>query len=265
MKSQYDDTERYVCQLLEMSGVDAERERALWGVLRHAYMAIALFERLDSGQKATVAYMQKKLQYFFASDFKLKERKRRKTEEKKKPFPHTPYKESKEERQVEIEQKTHTHAVRGNAVAGDGFNARREAFREACLQLRGQCDDQMLADFFNYWSETDRTGRMRFERQRFWNTERRLARWSKNHIASDNTAAAIRLDRTQKRQKQQAAAENREQQAAAVREQDNARREQAAQERKEKMQLSDEYIREHPDSLLARIARQPDNKKSQKP
>lgn len=256
MKSQYDDTERYVCQLLEMSGVDAERERALWGVLRHAYMAIALFERLDSGQKATVAYMQKKLQYFFASDFKLKERKGRKKEKER-----TKEIETKEVK----DEKISLSAERENFGDQLGFVERREVFRKDCMRFLTVYDHQLLANFYNYWSETDNTGRMRMERQRFWNTERRLSRWMKNNISSDNTAAAIRLDRTQKRQKQEAAAENREQQAAAVREQDNARREQAAQERKEKMQTSDDYISEHPDSLLARIARQPDNKKSQKP
>ena len=58
-------------------------------------------------------------------------------------------------------------------------------------------DNQQLSDFYNYWSEEDtKTNKMRFERQRFWNTERRLKRWINKSYASENTAAALRLEKT---------------------------------------------------------------------
>jgi hypothetical protein len=54
-----------------------------------------------------------------------------------------------------------------------------------------------VANFYNYWTERDTTGRMRWQKQRFWNTEKRLARWVKNQYSSDISAAAVRLKKAQ--------------------------------------------------------------------
>ena len=36
------------------------------------------------------------------------------------------------------------------------------------------------SDFFNYWTETDANGKMRFTREITWNTDKRMLRWKKN-------------------------------------------------------------------------------------
>ena len=72
-----------------------------------------------------------------------------------------------------------------------------EAFRKECLGYVSQYEHQLVADFYNYWTERDTTGRMRWQKQRFWNTEKRLARWVKNQYSSDISAAAVRLNKAQ--------------------------------------------------------------------
>ena len=81
---------------------------------------------------------------------------------------------------------------------------------------------------------------MRFEEQRYWNTERRLKRWMNTSYSADNSAAALRLKRTQKKQ---APSSNAEQQAAAKRAEDNARLEQEIKERKAGAVSYEEYLK----------------------
>ena len=70
----------------------------------------------------------------------------REEREKEESFPpHPLYKEQKEQR-------------REFSVSA----ASRENFRQECLKYVGMVDEERLTDFFYYWSETDRQGRMRF-------------------------------------------------------------------------------------------------------
>ena len=70
--------ERYVSDLLTVSGFSEEgAERHLWVLLHHLYSAVAMYEQLSDDDKAIVAATQKKLKYFFESNCKLKERKRK--------------------------------------------------------------------------------------------------------------------------------------------------------------------------------------------
>ena len=86
-------------------------------------------------------------------------------------------------------------------------------------------DNQQLSDFYNYWSEEDpKIGKMRFEKQRFWNTDRRLKRWINKSYASENTAAALRLERTKQNLSKEAA-------KAKSKEADSAKQLQTATER----------------------------------
>lgn len=55
---------------------------------------------------------------------------------------------------------------------------RQEVFSEVFL---GQYPVQLLQDFFDYWSEPNRSHtKMRCELQKTWDTKRRLATWAKN-------------------------------------------------------------------------------------
>ena len=87
----------------------------------------------------------------------------------------------------------------------------------------------------------EKTGKMRFEEQRYWNTERRLKRWMNTSYSADNSAAALRLKRTQK--KQASGSSVAEQQAAAKRAEDNARLEQEIRERKAGAVSYEEYLK----------------------
>ena len=75
---------------------------------------------------------------------------------------------------------------------------------------------------------------MRFEEQRYWNLDSRLKRWIKNQYAADNTAAAIRMKRLEKKQKQQAVAQTRQE--------DNERVWQEIEERKRGAVSREEWL-----------------------
>lgn len=246
------DIERYVSDLLTVSGFRSDgEEQHLWLLLHHLYCAVAMYEQMGDDDKVIIADTQKKLKYFFCTKCNLKERKRTKNEKESiPPYPHANEKENKKEK----DEKTLARAESGKSV---GLEERKQAFRKQCLSYVGQYDSQLLADFYNYWSENTRcTGKMRFEAQRFWNIEHRLARWMKNQYASETTAAALRLRKTKKKlQKEQDAAEQ-QQAAAAIREQADAQREQAQEQSKETQMLTADYLAQNPNGFLARVARE---------
>ena len=153
--------ERYVEDLLTVSGILKDgAEQPVWLLLHHLYSAVAMYELMNPQQRSLIAGIQRKLRYFFGAKCDLKERKRK--QEKENTPPHPLYKEKarkeKEEKNIYIEG--------------------REAFHQECLSYVNKYDVERLADFYNYWSEVnEKTGKMRFEKERYWNTERRLKRW----------------------------------------------------------------------------------------
>lgn len=198
--------ERYVDQVLEVNGFCRGDKEQLRLLLHHLYTAATMFHLMTAEQQALIGRIQQQLAAFFVTKIVLKERKRR---AKKRNIPPTPPNKEKNIPQ-EKDEKTLSLAQR------------REAFHQECLGYVGEYDNQQLADFFNYWSEENvKTGRMRFEEQRHWNTERRIKRWVKNEYASVNTAAALRLDKTRKGKS--AASAERRQLVAAERDDANER------------------------------------------
>ena len=73
------------------------------------------------------------------------------------------------------------------------------------MKYVGMVNEERLTDFFYYWSETDRQGRMRFERQKYWDTESRLRRWMRNQFSKEIAAAALRLEKAKTVKARQAA------------------------------------------------------------
>ena len=118
-----------------------------------------------------------------SSESDLKERKKR---GEKKKSPRTPLIKEK------LPQKIEKESLSLDTDA-------KEDFRKECLGFIGQYDEQQVADFYHYWSEASKRGTMRFQRQKYWDTEKRLKRWCKNRYSSENTAAAIRLKRLKKK------------------------------------------------------------------
>lgn len=115
----------------------------------------------------------------------------------------------------------------------------------------------MLNDFYYYWTDVNpKTKKMRFEEQRYFSVEKRLQRWKKNEISNSIAASKIRLKRTKKRDEQEQTEAEKNQAAAAERQQENAEREAKTAQSKQEQMLTEDYIREHPDSLMAKIYRQ---------
>ena len=219
--------ERYVEDLLTVSGILKDgAEQPVWLLLHHLYSAVAMYELMNPQQRSLIAGIQRKLRYFFDAKCDLKERKRK--QEKENTPPHPLYKEKarkeKEEKNI--------------------FIARREAFHQECLSYVNKYDVERLADFYNYWSEVnEKTGKMRFEKERYWNTERRLKRWMNTSYSADNSAAALRLEREKKKTVKHVATTVEQQAIAAKRAEDNARLEQEIRERKAKAVSHEEYLK----------------------
>ena len=56
-----------------------------------------------------------------------------------------------------------------------------EDFKKELAMYRGEFSDEMLRQFFIYWSEEDSKGKMRMQLQKTWTTRNRLVRWQLNN------------------------------------------------------------------------------------
>ena len=242
--------ERYVLDLLRLSGLDLEGESATGTLLFHAYVAVAMFELMDAEERVLIKGVQRRMKYFFSSNFNLKERKRKTEKEILPPTPLSIEKENKEK-----EEKTTLSAGRALSLPLSDLEKRQNAFKMEIWNHRGDMDMDMLNDFYFYWTDVNpKTQKMRFEEQeRYFSVENRLKRWKKNEISNSIAASKIRLKRTKKRDEQEQTAAEKSQAAAAVREQENAEREAKAEKSRQTQMLTDEYVKAHPDSLMAKI------------
>ena len=237
--------ERYVDDLLTVSGVEKEgKERTIGLALYHLLMSAALRDLMSDDEKELLKALTKKVQYFFCTRLSLKERKR-KTEKKSIP-PNPLLKEKEKKEKVEKPLSLKVGA--------------KEAFHDECLKRIGQYDEQQLADFYNWWSEENEKGQMRFQTERYWNIDNRLKRWVKNQYSAANTAAAIRLKRTKQQQAKEQTDTEKQRLQAAEREQANAQREAEQEKSREGQMTTAEYIKANPDSLMARIYREKNKK-----
>ena len=217
--------ERYVDQVLEVNGFCKGDKELLRQLLHRLYTAATMFHLMTEEQRALIGRIQSQLSPFFVTKCNLKEGKRK---GRKRNIPPTPPIKVKEG--MVKDEKTPSRA------------ARREAFHQECLEYVGLYDTQLLSGFYNYWSEENtRTGKMRYEDERHWNTERRLKRWVKNQYASADTAAALRLEKAKKGKKKEVDTA-RQQQAAAERSEANDRLFQAIEENKRNAVSHDEWL-----------------------
>ena len=237
--------ERYVDDLLTVSGVEKEgKERTIGLALYHLLMSAALRDLMSDDEKELLKALTKKVQYFFCTRLSLKERKR-KTE--KKSIPPNPLLKEKEKKE-KVEKKR------------ESVDDAKLAFHEECLKYIGLFDNQRLTDFYLYWSEEDSKGKMRFQYERCWNTEKRLKRWMTTSYNIANTAAAVRLSKLKKQQAKEQTDTEKQRLQAAEREQANAQREAEQEKSREGQMTTAEYIKANPDSLMARIYREKNKK-----
>ena len=69
---------------------------------------------------------------------------------------------------------------KGRAKPAELLEKRRQRFLDSLSSYTGRYGDEMINDFVDYWTETNRSNTlMRFELERTWNTSKRLARWAK--------------------------------------------------------------------------------------
>ena len=124
------------------------------------------------------------------------------------------------------------------------MKVRQEMFWNELLQYEGKYDRQMLLAFYYYWAEKV-TGRrkMKMEVMTSWDTEYRLAAWSKRSFNKNDEVAALRLERAKEKMTKQAATTAEQQAIAAKREEDNARLEREIAERKQSAVSYEEYLK----------------------
>ena len=192
-------------------------ERVVWQTLHDLLMAVSRYELMSAAEKDMTTKLCKKLQYHFETKFALKERKRK---AKKENFPPNPL--IKEKQTKEIEKKVCVCVCDA-----------KEAFRQECLGFIGQYDKQLVANFFNYFTQPGRkTGKMLFEEQRHWSTKNRLELWVNNQHSADIMAASERLKKARGKRQKAGDEEARSKQLAAEREEADARREREQEESK---------------------------------
>ena len=215
---EYEKIERYVSNLLTLSGVDLEGESAAGTLLFHAYVAVAMFELMNAKERALVKGIQRRMKYFFSVNVNLRERKRKTAKEILPPTPLSIEKDNKEK-----EENTTLSAGRALSLPLSDLEKRQNAFKMEIWNHRGDMDMDMLNDFYYYWTDVNpKTQKMRFEEQRYFSVEKRLQRWKKNEISNSIAASKIRLKRTKKRDEQEQTEASLQQAAAAEREQENA-------------------------------------------
>ena len=215
---EYAKIEGYVRCLLESWALHEDgEERVVWQTLHDLLMAVSRYELMSAAEKDMTTKLCKKLQYHFETKFSLKERKRK---AKKENFPLNPL--IKEKQTKEIEKKVCVCVCDA-----------KEAFRQECLGFIGQYDKQLVANFFNYFTQPGRkTGKMLFEEQRHWSTKNRLELWVNNQHSADIMAASERLKKARGKRQKAGDEEARSKQLAAEREEADARREREQEESK---------------------------------
>ena len=208
--------EEYVTRLLDVSGINNE-PLALQQTLHHMLMCVKLYETLDAEQRERVAKWRKHFQFLIEIKFNLKETRRKK---ERKSFPsNTPIQEK------EKKDKKEKMCV----CVCDA----KSAFRSECLSFVGKYDTDLLANFYNYWSEENPSnGKMRFQSKRYWNTKKRLDLWVKNQYSTDSVAASERLKKARGQQQKEGDEERRSKELAAEREEANTRLEEQIEQSK---------------------------------
>ena len=218
--------ERYVDQVLEVNGFCKGDKELLRQLLHRLYTAATMFHLMTEEQRALIGRIQTELSPFFVTKCNLKEGKRKGRKRKIPPTPPIKVKEGQ---------------VKDQKILF--IAARRENFRNECLKYVDKFDNQRLADFFNYWSEENKKdGKMRFEKQRFWNIERRLKRWMNISYSVDNTAAALRLEKAKKGKTKEQDTAKQQQALVAQRDESNEQLFQAIEESKRKAISHEEYL-----------------------
>ena len=224
-------------------------------LLTYGYMAVSIYREMSSEDRILASRWHKRFKRSFSFTGFLKERQR---SSRKNSFPPAPPYLDKEEQDKDENSSLSPARVKKT------LKVRQEMFWNELLQYEGKYDRQMLLAFYYYWAEKV-TGRrkMKMEVMTSWDTEYRLAAWSKRSFNKNDEAAAIRLERAKSGGKQSAygravggqTAENAAEQKAiaAERAAADAKREAEMEEARKNSISFEEYAKAHPDSSLAKM------------
>jgi hypothetical protein len=82
---------------------------------------------------------------------------------------------------IELKKQSKKEEASEQPKAKTTIKERKEAFIEELAKYKDKYEKDMLNDFYRYWAETDKKEqKMRFEFQKTWSLNLRLATWHKN-------------------------------------------------------------------------------------
>ena len=225
-----------IVRQLENNGLKGgEKEQQIKLVLTYAYMAVSMYREMSPEDRILASQWHKKFRRSYSLNKFLRERQR---SSRKKSFPPAPPYLDKE-----VQDKDENSSL-SPARVRKTLQVRQEMFWNELLQYEGKYDRQMLLAFYYYWAEKV-TGRrkMKMEVMTSWDTEYRLAAWSKRSFNKNDEAAALHLEREKKKTAKQAVNTQELQAIAAKREEDNEKLEREIAERKQGAVSYEEYLK----------------------
>ena len=226
-----------IVRQLENNGLKGgEKEQQIKLVLTHVYMAVSMYREMSPEDRILASQWHKKFRRSYSLNKFLRERQR---SSRKKSFPPAPPYLDKE-----VQDKDEIPSL-SPARVRKTLQVRQEMFWNELLQYEGKYGRQMLLAFYYYWAEKV-TGRrkMKMEVMTSWDTEYRLAAWSKRSFNKNDEAATLHLEREKKKMAKQPDANNAELKAiAAKRAEDNEKLEREIAERKASAVSYEEYLK----------------------
>ena len=233
---QIENLDNDIVRQLENNGLKkSDKEQQIKLLLTLTYKAVKMYWSMSPEDRVLASEWHKKFTRFYSLKNFLKERQR--SSRKKSSPPAPPYLDKEVQDKDEIPSLSPAREKRTLKV-------RQELFWNELLTFEGEYDRQMLLAFYYYWAEKV-TGRrkMKMEVETSWDTEYRLAAWSKRSFNKNDEAAAIRLERAKGKQQAKEADTASQQAIAAEREDANAKLEREIEERKQGAVSYEEYLK----------------------
>ena len=237
-----EEIKRNVDQVLTDKGMVKDyQDQAVRQLLYHLYIAIDIYRYMSTAEKNKSGYWYRIFKGSYTLRNFLKERKRKREKEKSPLYPSYKVKSGVKDKGKMV----YIYADSGDSGLGEDMESRRNAFYRECMSLKDDYDEQMIMDFYAYYSTPNRLSKkMRFEDFDYWDTAKQMRIWANNPISKAKAAADIKLKRTKKTTAQAAATTTEQQAIAAKRAQDNEKLEREIAERKAGAVSYEEYLRQ---------------------
>ena len=228
-------------QLVDAGMKSDHEEQAIRQMFFHLFCAIRYYRDMTYAEKNKAGFLYRtkfKNTYSLTGFFKERKRKR---DKKSSPL-HPSYKE--ESGVKEKGKMVYIYADSRDSGEGEDLESRRNAFYRECMSFKDDYDEQMIMDFYAYYSTPNRhSKKMRFEDFEYWDTAKQMRIWANNPISKAKAAADIKLKRTKKNIEQAVATTTEQQAIAAKRAEDNEKLEREIAERKAKAVSHEEYLK----------------------